>query len=1020
MNKGLLGKVSLFSVIFLAVILILVFVLPVFSISFIAFSNPTNVNASATNQILNFTIANINTTVNITQVNITLPVGFGFIAVSNTTTETNTIFSNISNKVVWTNTTAAGFLSNGSTQYFSINVSVPSVASAAYNFNVSTLDTTGVYNSTNVTVTVNDTTLPTWSSPSNVTPSSYSPTTLSQFNITWADNVDISTVLIEGNWSNSNASMSNATYGGGIYNYSAVLPAGVWQWRSIANDTKGNVNESSLIIIYIARATPDVKTFIDGAGVNASSPYPSIKTIQGNTSIVLTPPTFNLYVGSIPLGNGTNVSQSISLGVGTYNIVYNTSGNDNWTSAENNSLYVTITPLTSTPSLIITPSNITTYPTTITATGSYMSGDSGANISLYRNGNLVNSSITSSGVSETILLGVGTYNYTVVYAATQNYTTSNRTNITDVGKGSLTGTLSTPNATYPNNLTMTSTESNSGDSDVNYTIYCNSTLVNLSTGLAPTGTYQFGANSSAYLCILNTTSATFTNWTSNSSITTNTTYVNKGNPTSTMNISINGTANDSTVTYPNATNVTGWSTITGQAGLTFNLYKSGAFVNNTTSAPYMIDDENFFGVNTYTYIFNTTGNANYTNGTVTRTLTISQSTPSISLTSSSWSVTYGTATTVTCSVSTPTNETNITLLRNGTIVNSTENGISYTLTVGPWNYTCNSSASTNYSASSASQTLTVNAAATTTTTGGSTGGFTTSTITSTTVRLAQGKVNITADKITTDGKMIANIARYLDVAIRGMNITVVNNVANIKIMTSKLATLPASVPYDINGKVYNYISVSEINITDADIKIVNISFAVNKTWLTSNGVDSSNITLYRWANNKWNDLSASKISEDANEVFFRVSSPGLSVFVIGTKGGAPVITPTPTACTESWSCTDWSTCANSQQTRTCTDTNSCGTTASKPSESQSCTVNKAETTVVTPVQTSILTTIIVIVVAIIACVFIFLERTKISSYLTTITKKSKNNKKTSYLESLAGKVNKVEEEEEEKLNVRTD
>ena len=45
-----------------------------------------------------------------------------------------------------------------------------------------------------------------------------------------------------------------------------------------------------------------------------------------------------------------------------------------------------------------------------------------------------------------------------------------------------------------------------------------------------------------------------------------------------------------------------------------------------------------------------------------------------------------------------------------------------------------------------------------------------------------------------------------------------------------------------------------------------------------------------------------------------------------------------TTCTESWGCTTWSSCANSVQTRICSDSNSCGTTANKPAESQSCTV----------------------------------------------------------------------------------
>ena len=47
-------------------------------------------------------------------------------------------------------------------------------------------------------------------------------------------------------------------------------------------------------------------------------------------------------------------------------------------------------------------------------------------------------------------------------------------------------------------------------------------------------------------------------------------------------------------------------------------------------------------------------------------------------------------------------------------------------------------------------------------------------------------------------------------------------------------------------------------------------------------------------------------------------------------------------CTESWSCTSWSPTdcpANGQQTRTCTDANSCGTTVHKPAESKTCTYN---------------------------------------------------------------------------------
>ncbi len=42
-------------------------------------------------------------------------------------------------------------------------------------------------------------------------------------------------------------------------------------------------------------------------------------------------------------------------------------------------------------------------------------------------------------------------------------------------------------------------------------------------------------------------------------------------------------------------------------------------------------------------------------------------------------------------------------------------------------------------------------------------------------------------------------------------------------------------------------------------------------------------------------------------------------------------------CVENWSCADWSNCINEKQTRTCTDSNSCGTTTTEPILTQACT-----------------------------------------------------------------------------------
>jgi hypothetical protein len=47
-------------------------------------------------------------------------------------------------------------------------------------------------------------------------------------------------------------------------------------------------------------------------------------------------------------------------------------------------------------------------------------------------------------------------------------------------------------------------------------------------------------------------------------------------------------------------------------------------------------------------------------------------------------------------------------------------------------------------------------------------------------------------------------------------------------------------------------------------------------------------------------------------------------------------------CTPDWQCSSWSACSGNQQTRTCTDSNNCGTTTGRPALTQSCTSSSTE------------------------------------------------------------------------------
>jgi hypothetical protein len=57
----------------------------------------------------------------------------------------------------------------------------------------------------------------------------------------------------------------------------------------------------------------------------------------------------------------------------------------------------------------------------------------------------------------------------------------------------------------------------------------------------------------------------------------------------------------------------------------------------------------------------------------------------------------------------------------------------------------------------------------------------------------------------------------------------------------------------------------------------------------------------------------------------------------GVASNAITTCTTTPVCTPSWTCGAWGTCTSGTQTRTCTDSNSCGVSTGKPAESQSCT-----------------------------------------------------------------------------------
>ena len=745
-----------------------------------------------------------------------------------------------------------------------------------------------------------------------------------------------------------------------------TLGAGIWNYTLVYNGTQNYTTSSITNWTNISKGTPALNL------TNASGTYPTLTTINGTVKTGDTVGSYNisLYRNNTLFNSTTSTSftfENITLGAGIWNytIVYNGSANYTSTSLTN---YTNISK--GTPTLTLTNSSVT-YPTFTTINGTVTTGDPAGsyNTSLYRNNTLYNSTTSTSFTFENITLGAGIWNYTLVYNGTQNYTTSSITNWTNISIGTLNvGVFVNDNNTnqtvvYPNTSTIKGNSSSSGvlpsfnlyvlnatSSALVYNNTSQSSPVFLSSLLLGNGTYNIIFNST-----------TNTNWTT---ATNNTLYlfVNKGN----LSLSLSSLP----VTYPNNTVATASETNIGDADVNYTLYlnTSGLVNNSSTLGNGNISQNISLGAGSYLYTLNTTSGtfANYTANTtgVNATVTVSQGATNLSLSiTPSTTVTNPTATNASGS-GCPTqgaSNVNCTLWRNNTYITSAIANDSFeavTLDTGTWNYNYSTSGNVNWTSNSTTTTLTVNAASFVPSGGGGGPVAPTTTIT---VTLKIGNANITIPSISAGNTVNVTIAKTEDVAFRQLNISAANSINNIKIVIIKLAGLPASATHSIQGNVYNYIEVDKTNFADSDLSNVFINFAVNKTWLTDNGVDKTNISLYRWSNDRWNELTTTYVSEDSSEVFYQAESPGFSYFLIGTK--TPV--PAPTTCTENWSCIGWSDCVNGKQTRTCTDANSCGTTVNKPAESQSCVVKEEVKTDNTWMYYSVVEIIIIVIALII-------------------------------------------------------
>jgi len=227
-------------------------------------SNGTTVESGSSNATLTFNITNQNMSLNITLVNITLPAGFVFINLSNSTTASDTTFSNTSmpaGNVTWSNLTNNGFILNTTQRNFTINVSVPT-GTGVFNFTVFVRHQDNVSNVTNVSITVQDST-----KPSAIDFGQGSPTNNSFINY---NNVSINVTFTEINfdrcifeWNNGTAvnfTNTSAASGQCYFNFTGQPNLAI-NVSVYINDTGGNYNRTARLNFTVDTARPSSTDF---------------------------------------------------------------------------------------------------------------------------------------------------------------------------------------------------------------------------------------------------------------------------------------------------------------------------------------------------------------------------------------------------------------------------------------------------------------------------------------------------------------------------------------------------------------------------------------------------------------------------------------------------------------------------------------------------------------------------------------------------------------------------------------
>lgn len=155
------------------------------------------------------------------------------------------------------------------------------------------------------------------------------------------------------------------------------------------------------------------------------------------------------------------------------------------------------------------------------------------------------------------------------------------------------------------------------------------------------------------------------------------------------------------------------------------------------------------------------------------------------------------------------------------------------------------------------------------------------------------------DKITAEnGTIMKNFNS--NIGIKQIQIKVNADAKNVKVTITGYDNRPSGVSVNKTGKVYQYIHIDTQNLL-SELSYADVTFRVNKTWISENNLNKSDIAVFRFntAINNWTELNTSYDGGDSNYDYYKVGLSSFSYFAIAEKpvSESPVLSENDTTTT---------------------------------------------------------------------------------------------------------------------------